>query len=197
MSKQYFDNDVHLSDDPHTLTYYGEKELTFNTNAAMFSKDKLDYYSIVLIDNVLEDGPSDINSYLDLGCGYGFIGITLASRYPQAKKVFIDITQRAVEYTKTNIALNHIENTEVLLSDGIQNNEMYDLITLNPPIHAGKEVMYQLYDQAMAHLNKEGVFYVVLHKKHGALSTIKDLEVKYKVETIYKKKGLFVIKVIH
>jgi len=195
MSKQYFDNDVKLEDDPHTLTYYGETELTFKTNSGMFSKDKLDYYSIVLIENVLEDGPSTVDSYLDLGCGYGFIGISLASKYPQARKVFIDITQRAVDYTKTNIDLNHIENTEVILSDGIKVEETFDLITLNPPIHAGKQVMYQLYDDAYNHLNENGEFYIVLHKKHGALSTIKDLESKFKnIDIIYKKKGLYVLK---
>ncbi|WP_423363221.1 class I SAM-dependent methyltransferase [Mycoplasma sp. P36-A1] len=192
MENQYFQDDAKLIDDPHILTYFGkDKELTFKTNSGLFAKEKLDFFSIVLSETI---NKQNVESYLDLGCGYGFIGISLATKYPNAKKYFIDITQRAIDYTKENIAINNISDTTVIKSDGIQIEDKFDLIALNPPVHAGKETMYKLYKQAAEHLTDNGSFYVVLHKKHGALSTIKDMQSVFSIiETVYKKKGLYVL----
>jgi 16S rRNA (guanine1207-N2)-methyltransferase len=196
MSKQYYQDNENLIDDLKTISYYGHKELTFQTNSGLFAKDKIDYYSIILVDVINSDFNQELNSYLDLGCGYGFIGIALAQIFPHTNKYFIDINKRAIEYTKINIKRNNVENAFVYQSDGIQLEQTFDLIALNPPIHAGKQVMYNLYHQAYNHLSDIGSLYIVLAKKHGALSTIKDLETVFaKVVTVYKKKGLFVIRI--
>lgn len=192
MENHYFDDDAKLVDDPHTLTFFGQdKELVFETNSGLFAKEKIDYFSIVLVENI---NKSKVDSYLDLGCGYGFVGIALAQKYPDAEKYFIDITKRAIEYTNINIEKNQVSKTHVIQSDGIVIDQKFDVIALNPPIHAGKETMYRLYEEAKAHLSEQGSLYIVLHKKHGALSTIKDMEKIFNhVEILHKKKGLFVI----
>lgn len=190
--KQYFEDNDQLIDNEKTLkfNYYG-KDLTFKTNSGLFSKDEIDEFSIKMIEQVDND---NINSILDLGCGYGFVGITLAQKYPEAKLDFIDINKRACEYTKINCELNNVENYTIINSDGIQHDANYDLILLNPPIHAGKDVVYQLYQQAYAHLNQAGSLYIVNHKKHGAKSTIDYLTtLSDQIKIKYKKKGLFVI----
>ncbi|MEG0568744.1 MAG: methyltransferase [Erysipelotrichales bacterium] len=191
--KQYFVDDIELEDKPLQLEYdlNGEK-LIFETNAGLFSRNEIDEFSETLVNNI------EINKYnkiLDLGCGYGFIGITLSKLVEYQDITFIDITSRACLYTSKNIINNKVSNYEVIQSDGIQNNTKYDLITLNPPIHAGKEIVYQLYKNALDHLSEDGSFYIVLHKKHGAKSTLTYLaEEGYNTEVVYKKKSLYVIK---
>jgi 16S rRNA (guanine1207-N2)-methyltransferase len=191
--KQYFENTPDLKDEEKTLQYPLNGELLhFATNSGLFAKDHIDEYSIKLIENIPDDNYQHI---LDLGCGYGFIGIILAKRYPQAEVTLSDVTERAIDYANINIERNNLKNAQTTLDDGI-NGGNYDLITLNPPIHAGKKVCYNLYEQAIEHLTDNGRFYIVINKKHGAKSTISFLEQKTQnVAIIYKKKGLFIIEV--
>lgn len=191
--KQYFENTPDLKDEEKTLQYpFNGEVLNFTTNSGLFAKDHIDEYSIKLIENIPND---DYQHILDLGCGYGFIGIVLAKRYPQAEVMLSDVTQRAVDYAKLNIERNNVKNAQARLENGI-NSGSYDLISLNPPIHAGKKVCYSLYEQAIEHLSENGHFYIVINKKHGAKSTISFLEQKARnVAIIYKKKGLFIIEV--
>lgn len=192
--KQYFTDDVKLVDNPKELSYEvaGEK-LRFKTNSGLFAKDNIDEYSSILLNNI------EIKKYdniLDLGCGYGFIGIALSKICDYNKIDFIDITQRACDYTRINCELNNVINTKIIKSDGIKNEDKYDLITLNPPIHAGKETMYRLYNDAIEHLNINGELYIVLHKNHGAKSTIKYFEsMNANILVIYKKKSLYILKI--
>lgn len=191
--KQYFENTPDLKDEEKTLQYHIKDEvLSFTTNSGLFAKDHIDEYSIKLIENIPDD---DYQHILDLGCGYGFIGIVLAKRYPQAEVTLSDVTQRAIDYATINIERNNLKNAWVRLEDGV-NDGRYDLITLNPPIHAGKKVCYNLYKQAIEHLSADGRLYIVINKKHGAKSTISFLEQhSQNVTIIYKKKGLFIIEV--
>ncbi|MDR3215320.1 MAG: methyltransferase [Bacilli bacterium] len=191
--KQYFINNDNLKNEEKTLTYqYLDNRLCFKTNNGLFSKDELDYHSQILLNNI------EVKTYhkiLDLGCGYGFIGICLSKRY-QCHVDFIDIVKLACDYTSKNCELNNITNYEVINSDGIKNDDLYDLICLNPPIHAGKEVCYALYQESLKHLSNNGELVIVIHKKHGALSTISFLEsLNYHIRILYKKKGLFVVSI--
>lgn len=190
--KQYFDDDVKLEDKPKEFVYeFAGEKLKFKTNSGLFAKDGIDDFSAILVDVVEKTSYKNI---LDLGCGYGFIGIALAKVCEYDKITFIDITKRACEYTKINAELNNIENYDVIQSDGILSEESYDLITLNPPIHAGKDNIYKLYQESYNHLSATGKMYIVVHKKHGAKSTIEHLQTVFNtVKTVYKKKGLFVV----
>ena len=192
--KQYFEENDQLIDDVKELdfNYYGTK-LTFKTNSGLFSKDEIDEFSIKMIEQVANE---NVESILDLGCGYGFVGIVMAKKYPKARVDFIDVNKRACEYTKINCELNKLESYHIINSDGIENPDKYDLILLNPPIHAGKDIVYKLYKQAIEHLNQLGSLYIVIHKKHGANSSVDYLKtLNDNVVIKYKKKGLFVIEI--
>ena len=164
-------------------------EFNFLANNGLFSCDKIDAASILLLENI----PPLTGQLLDLGCGYGTIGIVLAKKNPVALTMS-DINRIALDYAAKNAALNQVE-AEIVHSDGFENlSGVYDNIVLNPPIHAGKEVMYRLYAGAAEHLTPGGALYIVIQKKHGAESTQKVLrDIFSECNTLYKKKGLYVL----
>jgi len=155
----------------------------------VFSKGRVD----AATDLLLRTLPPLKGSLLDLGCGYGCIGLVLAKAYG-LKATQVDINPAAVRLTEKNCRLNGV-STDVRLSDRYENvPERFDTILLNPPIHAGKDVTYRMYEEAPAHLNKGGKLYVVTLKKHGAESTIAKLaEVFGNCDALYKKKGYYVL----
>jgi 16S rRNA (guanine1207-N2)-methyltransferase len=164
--------------------------LHFTTNSGLFSCEKIDDASLTLVKKM----PPLHGEVLDLGCGYGFIGIALA----KANNISLtqsDINGIALNYARRNAQKNAISST-FIHSDGFEKiTQLFDTITLNPPIHAGKETMYRLYSDAASHLHPGGSFYIVIQKKHGAESSLKKLnELFAHCEIMYKKKGLFVIK---
>lgn len=191
--KQYFDNKSSFDDEEKEIKFNDDGlNLTFLTNSGMFSKDHIDEHSLALVRQIKA---SQTDEALDLGCGYGFIGIYLQKKY-QTNVTFIDITTRACEYTNLNCQKNDINKYEVLETDGVSIDKQFDIITLNPPIHAGKEVVYRLYQESLAHLKENGSLYLVINKKHGAKSTIAYLEsLKSRVEILSKKKGLYILQV--
>jgi len=165
-------------------------DFRFLANNGLFSCDKVDAASILLLENI----PPLTGRVLDLGCGYGTIGIVLAKKN-SVNLTMSDINRIALQYAEKNAALNRVE-AECIHSDGFENlSGQYDNIVLNPPIHAGKEVMYRLYAGAVAHLAPGGALYIVIHKKHGAESSLEALrELFSECQIIYKKKGLYVLK---
>ena len=186
----YFQFDPELELTEHTINenIFGQ-HFIFLTSNGLFSYTKFDYPSLLLIENTT----LPIGEVLDLGCGYGLIGIILAKIH-KINLTQSDINPLAVKYCKKNAALNSI-NSEVILSDGFQNiDKTFDAIYLNPPIHAGKSTCLRLYKESAIHLNPNGRLNLVIQKKHGAESTINDLKQIYsKCNILYKKKGIYVI----
>ena len=168
-----------------------DMKLKFLTNNGLFSCDKIDDVSITLLKNL----PPLEGSLLDLGCGYGTLGITLAKKN-NITLTMADINSIALDYAKKNAKLNRVDAT-FIHSDSFSNiTEMFNNIVLNPPIHAGKDTMYRMYEESARHLLPipGGSLYIVIHKKHGAESTIKKFEEIFtQVNVLYRKKGCFVI----
>jgi len=166
-----------------------DSRFKFFTNNGLFSCEKVDAASIILLENI----PSLSGTTLDLGCGYGPIGIVLAKIYP-VQITMSDINPIAVDYATKNAILNNVK-ADIAISNGFESLPfIYENIVLNPPIHAGKDVMYKLYQDASKHLHPEGSLYIVIQKKHGAESTMKVLsEVFRETRVLYKKKGLYVL----
>jgi len=186
----------YFNENPAVLTHERELRLSlfghnfsFLANNGLFSCDKVDAASILLLENI----PPLIGATLDLGCGYGTIGVVLAKRDP-VQVTMSDVNRIALEYAAKNVARNGVQ-AQIVHSDGFESLPyMYDNIVLNPPIHAGKEVVNRLYQGAATHLAPGGAFYIVIQKKHGAESTIKLLgEIFAKCRILYKKKGLYVL----
>ena len=110
----------------------------------------------------------------------------------------VEINDRAIDLSNKNIKINHVENSvNVIKSDVYENiKDKYDFVITNPPIRAGKKVVYKILFEAFSHLNENGELWFVMRKNHGALSAIKDLENEnFKCEIIDKDKGFFIIKV--
>jgi len=164
-------------------------QFKFLTNNGLFSCDKIDDASITLLKNI----PIIKGKLLDLGCGYGTLGIVLAKKYG-VELTIADINNIALEYAIKNAKLNKVHVTP-FHSDSFANiTGLFNNIVLNPPIHAGKETMYRMYEESARHLIPGGTLYIVIQKKHGAESTIKKLkEIFDSVNVLYKKKGCFVI----
>lgn len=166
----------------------------FISDNGVFSKNHIDFASEFLIKTIFDEVKGNI---LDVGCGYGVIGIILSKNNNASSITMLDVNHRALELAKKNINLNKVE-AKIIESDGFENiKEEYDTIVTNPPIRAGKIVIYQIYKDAYDHLKKEGILYLVINKKHGAPSTIKELNSIFgNCEIVDKKAGFHVLKCI-
>jgi len=162
----------------------------FLSNNGLFSCDQVDEASITLLRNI----PPISGTLLDLGCGYGTLGIVLAKKYG-VKLTMADINSIALDYAIKNARLNVIDGITPIHSNSFENITVtFNNIVLNPPIHAGKDVMYNMYEKSAQHLTPGGALYIVIQKKHGAESTIKKLrEIFPTVNVLYKKKGCYVV----
>lgn len=186
----YFIDDDTVADKIERFNYYlGSTRIILESNAGLFSPGHVDAATDLLLQTI----PPLEGSLLDLGCGYGVIGVSAAKAYG-VRVTMADVTEKAVTFAKKNCKLNGV-TAQVIKSDCFDSiDEKFDTITLNPPIHAGKEVIFKMYRGAFEHLNDGGKFYVVIQKKHGAESTIKQLEQIFGVcEVLYKKKGYYVL----
>jgi 16S rRNA (guanine1207-N2)-methyltransferase len=188
------ENDSLKSNEKTILVKVKDKGFSFITDHGVFSKLGLDFGSRLLIENVL-DIPS--KSFLDLGSGYGPLGIIYKSFNQEADVLMADINDRAIKLSQKNAIKNKVE-IQAIYSDGFSEiKQTFDLIITNPPIRAGKEVIYRIFSDAHDHLSENGIFVFVINKKHGAPSAIKKCETIYSnVEIINKKSGYYVIKCI-
>lgn len=171
---------------------------TFQTNAGVFSKKGVDFGSRLLIETA-EIGQS--SKVLDLGCGYGPIGIAVAYAHPDAQVMMVDINDRAVELAAENAKRNQVsKRVKTLVSDGFAaiSDKDFDHILFNPPIRVGKETIYRLFAEAKDHLTLGGSLWIVIRKQQGAQSAKKELEQIYsKVEVITQKKGYWIVQAVN
>lgn len=166
--------------------------LNCTTDAGVFSRDGLDMGTRIL----LEALPELHGRILDLGCGWGPVGTALGKRYPGAQIVLTDVNSRATELAARNLAANGVTNAAVVQGDGFAAVEGgFDAIVLNPPIRAGKAVIYALFAEAANHLRADGALYIVIRKQQGAESAQKHLSSIYAdVERIAREKGYWVLR---
>lgn len=190
---QYFDNDKSIKSEKRLINFtFNNREYSMYSDNGVFSKDKFDYGTRVLLENM------DINNMcgkvLDLGCGTGVVGIVLGTVNKNISIDMVDITDRAIELAKENIKFNNLDNN-IFVSDVYSNvNDKYDYIITNPPIRAGKEVVRKFLLGGKDYLNVNGTLYFVMRKDHGVKSMIKELEGIYKVEVIDKDKGFYIVR---
>ncbi|MCM3786557.1 class I SAM-dependent methyltransferase [Neobacillus mesonae] len=191
MSDHYYSSKPEVAHDRQTLeTVLRGHKLKLTSDAGVFSKNGVDYGSRVLI------GAMDLKgakSVLDVGCGYGPIGITAAKLMPDAVITMIDINERAVELARHNAIQNQVSaNTIIKQSDRLEKvkGEKFDVILTNPPIRAGKDVVHAIFEEAYEQLHDGGSLWIVIQKKQGAPSAQAKLESMFKmVEEVTKDKG--------
>lgn len=164
-------------------------ELTFRTDSGVFSKGGLDYGSKVLIEHMEIEDHSDV---LDVGCGYGPIGLFAAAIGKVRQVTMIDINERAIELAKHNAKRNSIDNVEIMQSnlfEKLEGRRFYSIYT-NPPIRAGKEIVHRILAEAKEHLVEGGSLWVVIQKKQGAPSAYEKMrEIYSEVIEVTKDKG--------
>ena len=188
---QYFDNDKLPSNMIERNAFIFGKNFYFYTDNGVFSKDGLDFGSRLLLESIpLEEVGGKV---LDVGCGYGVLGIII-NKLTSCHVDMIDVNLRALHLCEMNIKNNHCSNINVFESNVYEKIESkYDSIITNPPIRAGKKVVYDIVMNARNYLEKDGKLYLVIRKEQGAKSLIVDLEKEYTVKILNKKKGFFIL----
>ena len=168
------------------------QDLTFRTDAGVFSKGGVDAGTKLLIEAL----PPLAGRVLDLGCGWGPVGTALGRRDPALRIVMTDINERAAGLARENLRLNGVKNAEVVTGDGYAAvTGTFSAIITNPPIRAGKQTIYGLFADARDHLEPGGCLYIVIRKQQGAPSALKYLQGIYKeVEIIERGGGYWVIR---
>lgn len=168
-----------------TTTLLGN-EMRFHTDAGVFSRDDVDPGSRLLIENA----PELSGRVLDMGCGWGPVGLSLALANPTCSVLMADINERAVELSERNRRTNGVLNASVIASDGFESVEgEFDHILTNPPIRAGKAVIYGMFDESFRRLKTGGTLTIVIRKQQGAPSAKKHLEEVFGNAAVIDKSG--------
>lgn len=190
----YFENDKNLKSEIRELSYkYNSSFFVFYSDNGVFSKNNIDYGSKLLIETYLKENDINEKRVLDVGCGYGFLGIMI-SRVTNSYVEMIDINRRAVHLTNMNIKRYKDFKGKTYVSNVYENVEgKYDIIITNPPIRIGKEKLLEILIGAFDCLEDNGLLYYVIRKDQGALSIKKILEENsINVEIINRDKGYFI-----
>lgn len=172
----------------------GEK-YKFLTDNGVFSKKFIDFGTKTLLESFYTERKK--LEICDLGCGYGVVSVFLANNYEDFSFTMIDINKRCLELSKKNIELNKIKSKIEIIENNVldQISKKFDIILTNPPIRAGKNVVFKIIEQSYHSLNEGGELWVVIQKKQGMNSVKKLLEKIFNSVIIVKKnKGYYVLK---
>ncbi|MBM7641855.1 class I SAM-dependent methyltransferase [Streptococcus loxodontisalivarius] len=192
MANMYYAENPDTAHDIHDLsvTLLGTS-FHFLTDAGVFSKKMIDFGSQVLL-NCLQFNQGD--SVLDLGCGYGPLGISLA-KVQGVQATMVDINNRAIDLAKKNAERNGVE-AQIFQSNIYEEVEgEFNHIISNPPIRAGKQVVHTIIEEAFDYLKADGDLTIVIQKKQGAPSAKAKMEDVFgNVETVKKDKGYYILR---
>lgn len=194
MTEHYYTNQPQTPHDFEEFSFQLRGQaLRFVTDSGVFSKNTIDYGSRVLIETFSPEKMPK-GTLLDVGCGYGPIGLSFANEVEHVEMV--DVNERAVDLAKGNAKRNGIENTDIHLSNLYDDvlESHYGAILSNPPVRAGKEVVHQILEKAYPLLMPDGLLTIVLQKKQGAPSAEKKMkEVFGNVEILARDKGYYIL----
>ncbi|WP_414054702.1 class I SAM-dependent methyltransferase [Macrococcus equi] len=191
----YYSEEQTVASNENTIGFNMDNHsLKLTTDAGVFSKGGVDFGSNLLVKTFLEDaGPKRV---LDVGCGYGTMGLMVAKHHPEALIHMVDVNERALGLAERNALSNDIRNVKIYKSDGLNEvTEKFDTVLTNPPIRAGKEVVHRILEDSLKVLDESGALYVVIQKKQGMPSAKKKMENDFGNVTILKKdKGYYILK---
>ena len=191
MNHYYTDNKDLRSDKKEFAYYFDNEVFRFTTDNGVFSKNNVDFGSYILLRSIYKKDLGE--SLLDLGSGYGPIGIILKRFHPEMDVEMAEVNSRAIELAIHNCVSNGVDIKVNLCDDILKLHRNFDTIVLNPPIRAGKAVIYELYEKSRAILNEHGHLYIVIRKAQGAASSKEKLETLFsEVVMIERDKGYLV-----
>lgn len=195
MADHYFTNQPNSKTDKKVFTFtLRGNDLKFQSDSGVFSRNEVDYGSRVLINTFIF--PKVEGNILDVGCGYGPIGLSIAKDDSSRTVEMVDVNLRAIELAKENADVNKIDNVKIYESSIYENvTGEYAAILTNPPIRAGKSVVHEILKSAYDKLLPGGELWVVIKKKQGAPSALDLLKETFdEVEVVKKDKGYYIIK---
>ena len=176
----YFSEKPEIKSEKKRIKYtIQNKKFEFITDNGVFSKSKVDFGTDLMLNEFLKKNRGlevEKIKILDIGCGYGVVSVILKSFYPEISITLSDVNERALELSEENLKKYGINDYHIIKSDAFEKiTEKFDVILSNPPIRAGKDIIFKIYSEAYEHLNENGEFYCVIQTKHGAKSTQKKL----------------------
>lgn len=195
MSDQYFKDKPQVKSEEIIITsYLRGQEKKWISDRGVFSRKEVDFGTKTMLDAFV--WPEVEGSLLDIGCGYGVVGITLAGETRQ--KVYLtDVNERALELARKNADKYKVPNVKVIQSDLYKEleSQTFAAILSNPPIRAGKKTVHAIIEGAYNQLKAGGEMWVVIQKKQGAPSAKEKMETVYdEVELVKKNKGYYILK---
>mgnify|MGYP000932559286 FL=1 len=176
----YFSEKPEIKSEKKTIKYtIQNKKFEFITDNGVFSKSKVDFGTDLMLNEFLKKNRGlevEKIKILDIGCGYGVVSVILKSFYPEISITLSDVNERALKLSEENLKKYDINDYHIIKSSSFEKiTEKFDVILSNPPIRAGKDIIFKIYSEAYEHLNENGQFYCVIQTKHGAKSTQKKL----------------------
>ena len=192
MSKMYYAENPDAAHDIHELRVdlLGEK-MTFLTDAGVFSKKMVDFGSQLLLKCLEVDEGETV---LDVGCGYGPLGLSLAKAYG-VQATMVDINNRALDLAQQNAERNKVEATIFQSNIYEQVEGHFDHVISNPPIRAGKQVVHEIIEKSKDFLEAGGDLTIVIQKKQGAPSAKSKMEEVFgNCEIVKKDKGYYILR---
>ena len=207
MAQHYYSKDPISASNERNIDYVINvngiaRRYSFITDSGVFSISRVDHGTDILLNAILKDEPSEPARVLDIGCGYGPIGVVLGTMFPQAHIHMVDVNERAMDLARRNaqrarladFTVEAVDNLPALLQDP---ENAFQVVVTNPPIRAGKSVVYCIFQQAFDHLTAGGALYVVIRKNQGGPSAIKELERLFgNCEVIERESGFHILKSI-
>ena len=192
----YTKNPDSISQQKHWTYRLKGNTLSFTSDNGVFSKHKVDFGSELLVESY--DIPEQFQkaSLLDIGCGYGTMGLAYGKAYPELSVEMIDVNERALLLAQENAKKNGIHNVDIHesnLYDSVKKSQ-YEIIISNPPIRAGKIVVHTILEKAYDYLAENGQLVIVIQKKQGAPSAQKKMEEVFgNCERIQWDKGYWIL----
>lgn len=205
MSHYYDENPTAKSDKKYISYRINGTNFEFVTDTNVFSRNEIDFGSDFMLQCMIEDLKQDKRltngkNFLDLGCGYGPVGIVMKSVFKGLVVTQTDVNERAVKLAKENATNNRtpihsLKHGSVM--EHFEDSDMFDIVATNPPVRAGKAIVFAFYEEAFKHMNDGAMIYVVLQRKQGAPSTEKKLiELFGNCETLGVSGGYRVMKAV-
>lgn len=201
MSEHYYTNNPQSRHELKEITAsVGKHSLHLTTDSGVFSKNRMDFGSKLLVESFLKTKQLDEgSSLLELGSGYGPLILSVAIHFPKASYTGVELNERALELAKENSLLNHLPLVNWLQADvtELELEPIYDVVLTNPPIRAGKQVIRLFVEKAQTALKESGELWVVIQKKQGAPSMSDYMEELFgNVELVERDKGYWILKSI-
>ena len=192
----YTKNPDSISQQKHWTYRLKGNTLSFTSDNGVFSKNTVDFGSELLVESY--DIPEQFQnaSLLDIGCGYGTMGLAYGKAYPELSIEMIDVNERVLVLAQENAKKNGIHNVDIHesnLYDSVKKSK-YEIIISNPPIRAGKIVVHTILEKAYDYLAENGQLVIVIQKKQGAPSAQKKMEEVFgNCERIQWDKGYWIL----